>query len=151
LLCSYQAATNFRRFTAHHVFPCYNQADYKAVFAITLDHDSTQHVISNMNIFDSTETHTTFSNTPLISANSVAFFVSSFSQSSVGGQRVTLNALARASEIANTEMLLSTTERALAVVESFFDALLPASHLHLIALPYLGDERASFYGLNYYR
>lgn len=76
------ASTHFKNTDARHAFPCYDEIGIRATFQLTVDHDSSYHVESNMPIFAQGVTGnlmtTIFYTTPLMPTHIFTFTISNF-------------------------------------------------------------------------
>jgi puromycin-sensitive aminopeptidase len=135
------ATTQLQSTDARGVFPCWDEPDFKAVFAVTLITDDGLLAVSNMHevsasVLASGKRMIRFADTPKMSTYLVAFVVGELEATDpvdVGG--VPLRVIARPGQQHLAKFALEAGEFALRYFEDWYGIAYPGTKLDLIATP----------------
>lgn len=148
--------TQFESHFARQAFPCIDEPEAKATFALTLTHNKNETALSNTpvksQVFDDSVAHTAFEKTPLMSTYLLAFvigeLVSLESQSKSG---IKIRTFAVADQIQNTEFALDVAVKAMDYYESYYDIPFPLPKCDFVALPDFAAGAMENWGLITFR
>ncbi|HEY5268593.1 MAG TPA: M1 family metallopeptidase [Candidatus Saccharimonadales bacterium] len=133
--------TQFESHHAREVFPCIDEPEAKAVFDLTIIHDSKEKVISNTPIISSSklskeETSTVFASTPIMSTYLLAFIIGDleFKEGKTKNGTV-IRSYATSDKIDFVDFSLEIAIKCIDFYNQYFDIPYPLDKCDLIALP----------------
>lgn len=136
------ATTQFQPTDARHAFPCYDEPGIRARYSLSIRHDVSYFVVSNMpiaSIYADEGTNyyiTRFEETPSVQTYILGFLISNFgSVSRVGTVYQRLSAKPQSIILGEERLGLEAGERTLAAIEDYLNMTYPLTKKDLIAVP----------------
>lgn len=149
-------ATQFESHHAREVFPCIDEPEAKATFALTIIDDPLETAISNMPIkaekVVKKRKHTTFETSPVMSSYLLAFstgHLKSVKRKAKNGVEVSV--FSTPSHVNSLDFALDTAIRSLEFFEDYFGVAYPLPKLDLLALPDFTSAAMENWGLITFR
>ncbi|MCX6728547.1 MAG: M1 family metallopeptidase [Candidatus Saccharibacteria bacterium] len=149
--------TQFESHHAREVFPCIDEPEAKATFAVTLETETNVHVLGNMPIKtqynENSRTVTKFETTPIMSSYLLAWVVGELQKKTGKTKRGTLvNVWATPAQPATSlDLPLDIAIRSIDFFEKYFGTNYPLAKCDNVALPDFGSGAMENWGLVTYR
>lgn len=150
-------ATQFESHHAREAFPCIDEPEAKATFAISITHSEDLIAISNMPVAISEArdhiTLTTFDITPVMSSYLVAFIVGNLHKKSAITKRgIQVNVWATVAQKSHTfDFALDTSTKIIDFYEDYFGVNYPLAKCDHVALPDFSSAAMENWGIITYR